>query len=41
MTPRVTAAVLKRLPVRDLTLQGVELDAIVSRLYRNGSKGAA
>jgi len=38
--PRVTAAVLRRLPVRDLTLQGVELDAIVSRLYRNGGKGA-
>jgi hypothetical protein len=41
MAPKVTAAVLRSLPVRDLTLQGVELDAIVSRLYRNGTKGAA
>lgn len=41
IAPRVTAAVLRSLPVRDLTLQGAELDAIVSRLYRNGGKGAA
>ncbi len=38
-TPRVTAEVLRRLPVRDLTLQSVELDAIVTRLYRSGGKG--
>jgi ABC-2 type transport system ATP-binding protein len=36
--PRVTAEVLRRLPVRDLSLQSVELDAIVTRLYRNGPK---
>jgi ABC-2 type transport system ATP-binding protein len=36
--PKVTAAVLRSLDVRDLTLQGVELDTIVARLYRNGAK---
>jgi len=38
--PRVTAEVLRRLPVRDLTLQSVELDAIVTRLYRNGPQAS-
>jgi ABC-2 type transport system ATP-binding protein len=33
---RVTALVLERLSVVDLTVHGAELDAIVTRLYRNG-----
>jgi ABC-2 type transport system ATP-binding protein len=38
--PKVTAAVLRSLAVRDLSLQGVELETIVMRLYRNGGKEA-
>jgi ABC-2 type transport system ATP-binding protein len=38
--PRVTAAVLKHLAVSDLSVQGAELDAIVTRLYRNGEAAA-
>ena len=34
--PRVTASVLRHLSVADLAVQGAELDAIVTRLYRNG-----
>jgi ABC-2 type transport system ATP-binding protein len=34
--PKVTARVLEHLSVIDLSLQGAELDAIVTRLYRNG-----
>jgi len=34
--PRVTARVLEHLRVADLSVQGAELDAIVTRLYRNG-----
>ncbi len=33
--PRVTACVLGQLRVADLSVQGAELDAIVTRLYRN------
>jgi ABC-2 type transport system ATP-binding protein len=34
--PRVTASVLRHLGVTDLAVQGAELEAIVTRLYRNG-----
>jgi ABC-2 type transport system ATP-binding protein len=36
--PKVTALVLGRLPVRDLALQGIEIDTIVTRLYRTTEK---
>jgi len=39
-TPRVTASVLRHLAVVDLAVQGAELDAIVTRLYRNGKAQA-
>jgi ABC-2 type transport system ATP-binding protein len=35
--PKITGAVLKHLSVRDIAVEGVEIDAIVTRLYRNGS----
>jgi len=38
--PRVTASVLKHLPVADLSVQGAELDAIVTRLYRSAKDPA-
>ncbi len=38
--PKVTAAVLRHLAVSDLSVQGAELDAIVTRLYRNGKAAA-
>ena len=38
--PKVTSAVLRHLSVRDIAVEGVGIDAIVSRLYRgNGSNG--
>jgi ABC-2 type transport system ATP-binding protein len=39
-TPRVTASVLRHLSVVDLAVHGAELDAIVTRLYRNGKAPA-
>ncbi|HWP08301.1 MAG TPA: ATP-binding cassette domain-containing protein [Polyangiaceae bacterium] len=38
--PRVTASVLRHLAVADLTVHGAELDAIVTRLYRNAKPPA-
>jgi ABC-2 type transport system ATP-binding protein len=38
--PKITGAVLKHLPVRDIAVEGVGIDAIVARLYRNnGANG--
>jgi ABC-2 type transport system ATP-binding protein len=37
--PRITSAVLKHLSVRDLSVEGVGIDALVARLYRTGSNG--
>ncbi|HEX6276516.1 MAG TPA: ATP-binding cassette domain-containing protein [Polyangiaceae bacterium] len=37
--PRITGAVLKHLSVRDIAVEGVGIDALVSRLYRTGSNG--
>lgn len=34
--PQITALVLRALPVRDLNLQSVDIDTIVTRLYRTG-----
>ena len=39
--PKVTASVLEHLRVADLSVQGAELDAIVTRLYRSGKVTAA
>jgi ABC-2 type transport system ATP-binding protein len=36
VVPRLTALLLAKLRVRDLTLQGSEIEAIVTRLYRSG-----
>ncbi len=38
--PKITGAVLRHLPVRDIAVQGVGIDALVARLYRNGSANA-
>jgi ABC-2 type transport system ATP-binding protein len=35
--PKITGAVLKHLRVRDIAVEGVGIDALVARLYRNGS----
>ena len=40
VVPKLTAFLLARLRVRDLTLQGSEIEAIVTRLYRNGKTAA-
>jgi ABC-2 type transport system ATP-binding protein len=39
--PKLTALVLARLPVRDLSLQGIEIDTIVTRLYRSTERAEA
>jgi hypothetical protein len=39
--PKLTALVLGRLPVRDLSLQGIEIDTIVTRLYRSTERAEA
>jgi ABC-2 type transport system ATP-binding protein len=39
--PKLTALVLGRLPVRDLSLQGIEIDTIVTRLYRSTERTEA
>jgi ABC-2 type transport system ATP-binding protein len=36
--PRITSLVLEALEVRDLSLHGAEIDALVARLYRTGSR---
>ena len=39
--PKLTAALLAKLRVRDLTLHGAEIEAIVTRLYRTGKTPSA
>jgi ABC-2 type transport system ATP-binding protein len=39
--PRITGAVLRHLSVRDIHVESVGIDAIVSRLYRNGGPNGA